>query len=159
MKIHIKGIEHENFINYRLPSMFIATSKCSFKCDTECGKKVCINSELAKSPVIEIDTGEIVDMYLSNPITKALVIGGLEPFDTYQELYALVGAFREKTNDDIVIYTGYDWMEISEFVNELQDIPGIVIKFGRYKYDRPSIFDAALGITLASDNQRAYRIS
>lgn len=29
----ITGLVDEDFINYKAPSMFISTSKCSFKCD------------------------------------------------------------------------------------------------------------------------------
>ena len=29
----IKGITDEDFVNYKYPSMFIATSICSFKCE------------------------------------------------------------------------------------------------------------------------------
>ena len=34
----IKNIIEEDFVNYKVPSMFIATSRCDFKCDKECGK-------------------------------------------------------------------------------------------------------------------------
>ena len=39
----VKGIIDEDFINYKKPSMYIASSKCSFKCDKECGRAVCQN--------------------------------------------------------------------------------------------------------------------
>ena len=39
----IKNIIEEDFVNYKVPSMFISTSQCDFKCDRECGKNVCQN--------------------------------------------------------------------------------------------------------------------
>lgn len=49
----------------------------------------------------------IVQRYLSNPLTSAVVIGGLEPFDQKEELLHLIDEFRRYTEDTIVIYTGY----------------------------------------------------
>ena len=56
----VKTIIFEDFVNYKKPSMFIATSKCDFKCDKECGKAVCQNSHLATAPNIDIDDEELV---------------------------------------------------------------------------------------------------
>ena len=77
----IKGLVDEDFVNYKLPSMYIATATCSFKCDKEYGQPICQNSELAKQPDIDIPITDIIMRYLANPITKAIVFGGLEPFD------------------------------------------------------------------------------
>ena len=94
----VKNIIFEDFINYKKPSMFIATSKCDFKCDKECGEPVCQNSELAAAPSIEIDNEEIIKRYLNNPITEAIVFGGLESFDTFEELYDFIKLFRKKND-------------------------------------------------------------
>lgn len=155
----IKGIIFEDFINYKKPSMFIGTSKCNnFKCDKECGKPVCQNSELAKAPTIEISNEEIIRRYITNPITEAVVIGGLESFDTFEELYNFIKIFREKSNDDIVIYTGYYPDEISLFLNKLKIFNNIIIKFGRFIPDKPHKYDELLEVELASDNQFAKRL-
>lgn len=148
----IKGIIDEDFVNYKKPSMFINTSSCSFKCDKECGKPVCQNSELAKAPTIDIDCEEVIERYLSNPITEAVVFGGLESFDTFEELYNFIKIFREKSDDDIVIYTGYYPNEISLYLNKLKIFKNIIIKFGRFIPDRPHKYDELLGVFLASDN-------
>ena len=60
----VKDIIWEDFVNYFKPSMFIITPTCSFKCDKECGKPVCQNSELAKAPTIDIDNEEIIEQWL-----------------------------------------------------------------------------------------------
>ena len=74
-----------------------------------------------------------MDRYLKNPISKALVCGGLEPFDSETSLLELMFRFREKSNDPIVIYTGYYKEEISEYIYKsiCKYIPNVIIKFGR----------------------------
>ena len=59
----VKNIIEEDFSNYKKPSMFIAFPTCSFKCEKECGSQVCQNSELAKSPNIEISYDNIIKKY------------------------------------------------------------------------------------------------
>ena len=150
----VKGIIFEDFTNYKKPSMFIGTNKCNnFKCDKECGKPVCQNSELAKAPNIEISDEEIIERYLSNPITEAVVFGGLESFDTFKELYNFIKFFREKSDDDIVIYTGYYPNEIENKIKELYSFKNIYIKFGRFIPNSQKIYDNILGVELSSNNQ------
>lgn len=155
----IKGILEEDFINYKQPSMFIAFPNCSFKCEKECGIRCCQNSELATSPDIEIEDSEIVERYLGNDLTNAIILGGLEPFDTFLELEQLVHKFRDKTDDTIVIYTGYNENEIEEQIQLLSSYKNIIVKFGRYIPNTPEIIDDVLGIKLASNNQYARQIS
>lgn len=54
--MRLKGIIHEDFVNYKKPAMVLEFPFCSFKCDKECGKCVCQNSLLAKNPIYEIKT-------------------------------------------------------------------------------------------------------
>lgn len=160
MKITIKYITDEDFINYSKPAMFIGFPTCSFKCDIENGQKICQNSHLASLPNIKISKEKIVQRYIDNPITKAVVIGGLEPLDTFTELFELISAFREKTKDDIVIYTGYTETEkYNEVYIGLGHFPNIYIKFGRYIPNQSSHYDKVLGVKLASDNQYGVKIS
>ena len=35
----------EDFTNYKKPSMYIAFPSCTFKCEGECGQKICQNSK------------------------------------------------------------------------------------------------------------------
>lgn len=154
----IKGITDEDFVNYHLPSMFIAFPRCTFKCEKECGIQCCQNAALANEPLISISEKELVRRYMENPISRALVCGGLEPFDSYQDLTELIKAFRAYSSDDIVIYTGYEKDEIEALVEMLKPFKNIVIKFGRYIPNREPIDSILLGVTLASDNQYAERI-
>lgn len=155
----IKQLLDEDFVNYKKPSMFIGFPNCYWKCDIECGMQVCQNSALATSISKNIGVKTIVSRYINNPITSSIVCGGLEPFDTWDDLYELVTYIRISTQDDIVIYTGYYREEIEEYIEKLKAFPNIIIKFGRYLPDQEKHYDEILGIYLASDNQYAERIS
>ena len=147
----------EDFINYKKASMYIAFPKCSFKC----GEGLCQNSPLAKQKRIEVDDESIVVRYLRNTYTDAIVFAGLEPFDDYIDMVNLISIFRKLTQDDIVIYTGYNKDEIESKINCLKDDYGfnnIIIKFGRYIPNQEPHYDEVLGVNLASDNQYAERI-
>lgn len=155
----VKDIVETDIVNYKDISMFIIFSTCSFKCDKECGMQVCQNSTLALSPNINIDIEHLINKYLSNPITNAIVCGGLEPFDSWEDLYALITCFRLITDDDIVIYTGYNPNEIKEQINTLKRYKNIIIKFGRFIPNQPHHYDEILGVELSSPNQYAEKIS
>ena len=157
MEIKLKGIVDEDVVNYRKTSMFIIFPSCDFKCEKECGRAVCQNSSLAQAPIISYDDKEIIKRYIDNPLTHAIVIGGLEPFDSWEELQCLIMELRYRTSDDIVIYSGYTDDEIPEEIHKwlsiyAQDGP-IIVKYGRYLPNQNSIFNEDLGVTLSSDNQ------
>lgn len=157
--MEVKQIIDEDFVNYKIPSMYIGFPKCSFKCEKECGKRVCQNGVLATSQSIDIEIDKLIERYMSNFITSAIVIGGLEPFDSYEDLKKFIYTLRLYTMDEVIIYTGYYKHEIFDKVNELSIYNNIIIKFGRYVPDQQPHYDNLLGIYLASDNQYAARIS
>lgn len=157
--MELKGLIDEDFVNYKKPSMFLLFSRCSFKCDKECGREVCQNSRLANEENINIGVKTIVDRYNNNPLTSAIVCGGLEPFDSWDDLFSFIDDFRLESDDDIVIYTGYIEEEIQDKINILKDYDNIIIKFGRYIPNQSPHYDEVLGVKLASDNQYARRIN
>lgn len=156
----IKGIADEDFINYKKPSMVIAFPYCSFKCDKECGRAVCQNSPLVKAPNIDISYQKLVERYINNGITEAIVCQGLEPLDSFDELYEFLVMLRDfyNCNDDVVIYTGYNKEEIIKKIEILKYFDNIIIKYGRYIPDQKPHYDEVLGVNLASDNQYAERL-
>lgn len=155
----IKGLVDEDFVNYKYPSMFISTYTCDFKCDRECGKAVCQNLPLATAPILNINNSELVNRYINNTITKAVVISGLEPCDDPDDILFFCRDLRSKTNDDIVIYTGYYENEIQDFVDKLRrEFTNIIFKFGRFIPNQQSHYDEVLGVHLASDNQKGVKI-
>lgn len=153
------GIIDTDTVNYKKISMVLEFPYCSFKCDRECGKKVCQNSDLASAPIIDIKIDEIIKMYNNNPMTEAIVCQGLEPMDSIYDLFNFIENFRKESQDDIVIYTGYKKEEILHIVKQLMNYPNIIIKFGRFIPDEQYHYDDVLGVNLASMNQYAERIS
>lgn len=151
----IKGLISEDFVNYKKPAMTIMFPCCNFKCGTE----YCQNSPLATAENIELDISDIVIRYLNNPITESIVMQGLEPIDSWNDLIELVDCLRRSTNDDIVIYTGYNKEEIINKVCRLSNYKNIIIKYGRYIPNQEKHYDEVLGVYLASSNQYAERIS
>ncbi len=158
--MRVKGILDEDFVNYKLPSMFISTSTCSFKCDRESGESCCQNSSLAQAQAFDVEDDNIISRYLQNHITKAIVFGGLEPFDQFDELTHFVSVLRAAgCRDDVVIYTGYNKNEISQEIWVLSAFPNVIVKFGRYIPNSKPRLDGVLGVMLASNNQYAEKIS
>ena len=155
----VKAVIDEDFVNYKKPSMFIAFPRCDFKCERECGIACCQNSDLARSPDIEIDCQKLVERFLQNPISEAVVCGGLETFDTFDDLIYFIRAFREKSDAEIVVFTGFSRVEVDDKIDVLSSFKNIIVKFGRYIPGQKPHYDEVLGIELASDNQYAERIS
>lgn len=155
--ITLKGIIDEDFVNYRVPSMTLMFPKCSFKC----GKDICQNSELINAEDIVLDVDILCERYINNPISEAIVCQGLEPFESFNELIALVSRLRIKydVTDDIVIYSGFDKSEIKGCIKKLAPYKNIIVKYGRYIPDGSQHFDEVLEVTLASSNQYAERIN
>lgn len=176
--MRIKGLIDECFNDYKKPAMYIAFPDCSFKCDALNGCQICQNSRLAQEPDIDIKKEELIERYLENPITEAIVCSGLEPFDSILDLIAFISCMRNqyKCMDDIVIYTGYTEEELREgrynknfgkgsdptfqsFYNDICRYPNIIIKFGRFIMNEEPHYDAVLGINLNSLNQYARKVS
>lgn len=158
----VKQIVCEDFVNYKKPSMFVGTSYCTGKCYKELGMscEMCQNSSMMNTNSMPVDDKLIIKKYKNNPITQAIVFGGLEPFDQFDELYEFIDCFRncEKCEDDVVIYTGYNKDEINKQVEMLSKFSNIIIKFGRYIPNEKVHYDEVLGVELASNNQYAERL-
>lgn len=161
--MRIRSLVDEDFTNYKKPSMFIGTVSCGGKCCTEANipLSVCQNDEWRKSAIVVMDDRKICERYLTNQITQAIVVGGLEPFEQFDELVDFMWMLRSycKCNDDVVIYTGYYPEELIEQIECLKHFfKNVVVKFGRFIPDQKSRYDDVLGITLASDNQWGEKI-
>ena len=156
----VKEIRDEDFTSYKKPSMVIGFPSCTFKCERECGQKMCQNSALATAPDIEISIESIVNRYLQNPITKAIIFAGLEPMDSWNDMVNLIDELRKYTEDEIIVYTGYRMDEICKKTYWLGNkYQNIIFKVGRFIPNQQPHYDVVLGIRLASSNQYAVRIS
>lgn len=160
-KIELINIVEEDFLNYKYPSMFLISHKCDFKCCTEqnLDKSICQNFDLMKNKTHLFSFESIYNHFINNNITKSIVIGGMEPFLQFEEIYELIRFFRFKgCYCDFVIYTGYNIEEIEPYMARLKPLKNIIIKFGRFIPNQTPHYDKVLGINLISDNQYAERI-
>ena len=74
LNMKLKGLIEEDAINYKKTSMFLIFPFCSFKCNLEAGCQVCQNSTLASAPILNISVDTIVDRYIKNDLTHAIVM-------------------------------------------------------------------------------------
>ena len=156
----VKDIIATDFMNYKEPAMFIAFPYCSFKCERDCGVKCCQNSALARASNIDISADRIVELYkMNHELSKAIVFGGLEPLDSFNDVLELVIKFREEFDDTIIIYTGYKEEEVATYIEALKEFPNIIVKFGRFIPDQQRHLDEILGVKLLGDQQYAKKIS
>lgn len=153
----VKQIVDEDVVNYKKTSMVIAFPHCSFKCGDACQ-----NKHLADSMDVEISIDDIVDRYMKNKFSQAVVMQGLEPLDSIMAVFDFLIKFRKVSNDDVVIYTGYDKNHF--LVNSLihfvqkEHFDNVILKVGGYNENDEQVFDKVLGVTLASSNQYAFKI-
>lgn len=157
----VKGIVEEDFVNYKLPCMFISLGTCDWKCCLESNIPItiCQNSNLARAKDIDIPVDEIFNRYILNPISEAIVIGGLEPFKQFDDVYVLIKYFRDKgCKDTFIIYTGYNEDEINSQIEQMKTLSNIILKVGRYIPNNIPHYDEVLGVKLASDNQKGVAI-
>lgn len=148
----VKGLVREDFSNYRLPSLFIGTSECAHNCPG------CQNNSLKQRSAEEISNETLMRYYfIDNAITEAIVLGGLDPLQTFKETLEFYQHARSYGFDfPIVIYTGYTEEEAADKISQLVNIGGhLIVKYGRYIAGHQSHYDEVLGVKLASDNQYA----
>ena len=157
----LNNLIEEDFVNYKRPGLFLGFPYCSGKCNPKDDLPICQNQRLHSAKLIDIPLNEIIDRFERNPITEALIFGGLEPFDSFDEMLSLILLFRKRyfaRTYTIVIYTGYYPHEIKKQLCILKSLSlsnGIIVKFGRYiPGDEPHL-DPYLGVNLASNNQYA----
>ena len=159
--MRIRNLMDQDIVNYKKMSMFIATCYCDFKCCKQLNLDICIcqNSPIAKSKIVDISNQRIVKRYIKNKLTHAIVFGGLQPMMQFDQLVQLIDCFRTQTQDDIVIYTGYNLEQVQDKIQILKKYKNIIVKFGRYKPGDQVHYDQVLGVSLANKEQYALKIS
>lgn len=157
----IRNLMDQDIVNYKKMSMFIATCYCDFKCCKQLNLDICIcqNSPIAQSKIINISNQRIVKRYIKNKLTHAIVFGGLQPMMQFDQLVQLIDCFRTQTQDDIVIYTGYNLEQVQDKIQILKKYKNIIVKFGRYKPGDQVHYDQVLGVSLANKEQYTLKIS
>lgn len=134
--------------NYKKISLYVPLGiSCTFKCKDCCNIHY-KNNKTYKTLTIE----KLIKIYQENKLVEALVLSGLEPFDSFEQLMYLIIYFRKYSLDNIIIYSGYEHNEISKKLEKLRGY-NIIIKLGRFIPNKEKIFNKDLGIHLASNNQ------
>lgn len=155
--MRVKAIKDEDFVNYKLPCMYIATCNCNWKCchEANISESICQNNEIVSLPTIDISAESIFRRYINNPISESLCFAGLEPILQFDEMVDVISCFRNNgCEDPVVIYTGYTEEELEFKIQYLQrSFKNIIIKLGRYVPSQNPHYDDVLGVELASDNQ------
>lgn len=151
--MELRGLILEDFVNYKEPAMFLAFPYCSFKC----GREICQNRTSADLPIINVDVEDLIRDFGRNSITKAVILSGLEPLDSLDDVLLFLHKFgQEHASSKVVIYTGYTEEESSHMIGLcLKYHPNLVVKYGRYLPGHKPHHDEVLGVMLASDNQKA----
>ena len=157
--MRVKTIIDEVYNDYKKPSMLIATPKCGGKCWRELNldESICQNEQIKSQPTINLTNSNIINRYISNKLTNAVILAGLEPFEDFEDLIGFIREFRNTSSDDVIIFTGYYESEIKDEVNELKlfSEDNIIIKYGRYIPNAKPRYSEVLGVNLASENQYA----
>lgn len=161
-EITLFDLDEADFINYKTTSFNISAGiSCTFKCCKE-NPSICHNNPLCHQKPITYSITKIIERYVKQQISKSFVIQGLEPLDNLKQVLWLIYKIRNGgINDDIVLWTGYTETECEDLIYLIRAMKweNIILKVGRYIPNAPSRYDPILGVTLASDNQYAIKIS
>ena len=157
----LKTIVDESFEYYKKPVMLLAFPTCTFKCCREAGLPIttCQNEPWCRQPDYEYTNQEIIERYLSNPFAEGLCCSGFEPMDSFEELLGLLDDFRKVSDDDFIVFTGYNEEEKIEETKKLSQYKNVIVKYGRFRLGDKPHDDPVLGVSLVSDNQYAKKIS
>lgn len=157
--IDVFDINNVDLVNYKKATFNIASGiSCTFKC----GQDICQNFELSKKQPITCNIDDIIKRYMNQNISHTITFQGLEVLDNLKQLLWFIYYFRQQSSDTIIIWTGYTKEECSDLIYLIQNKmkwENITIKFGRYIPNQEKHYDETLGVYLASDNQKAERIS
>jgi hypothetical protein len=123
-----------------------------------------LSGEYGNSVEISADESSLSDVCecveVSGDVDFISYAGDDEIYDSYDDLIMFISTLRKYTDDDVVIYTGYEYDEIKEDVDWIAErYKNIIIKFGRFIPNQESHYDPILGVRLASPNQHAEKIS
>lgn len=158
-------VKTDDITDYKKTSMLIAFPYCSGKCQG------CQNAHLQNCrTTITASASDIADLYANLGTHEAVVMAGLEPFDSFDDVLSIIDSIGHLSKPcDFVIYTGYNLDEYqtqfeTELINKFKSIrhfnnKNLIVKIGRYDQTQTCTwFNKTLGVQLATKNQftRAY---
>lgn len=161
-KIKLLNINPNDFVNNKKGTFSLGFGVfCTFKCCKE-NPQICQNFNCSSQDLYNTSISTVCKQYEENrELISCITINGLEPLDNLKEVLWFIQKFREKSTDDIFLWTGYTKEECEPLIYLIKKMNwvNIIIKFGRYIPNSLSRFDEILGVKLASDNQYAEKIS
>lgn len=161
-EIYVFDIIDADIVNYHEATFnILAGISCTFKCCLD-NPTVCQNSDLCKNTPIRFSIQKLIERFNNQHIAQSVTLQGLECLDNLKQVLWFIYYFRQTNQEPIIIWTGYTKEECEDLIyliTEVMHWNNIIIKFGRFIMNRPSRYDEVLGVTLASDNQYAEKIS
>ena len=163
--MRLLGEPRTTFNDYKKTGLYIPTSFCTFKCVKEAKAKgidfvECQNHELIKQEfLLDLSAKDVIEEYIENdPFIECIILSGLDPMDSFEETFHFIKEFRELSDLEIVIFTGYYEHEVLEDLIRLKEFKDITIKFGRYDPSQKPRFDELGEVNLISGNQYFRRL-
>lgn len=164
------GVKTDNVTDYKKTSLLIAFPNCIGKC------KGCQNQHLIDNPqnkeYLQVTADSIADFYNRLSTHNAIVMAGLEPLDSFNDVIDIIHSFGKiiTRDTDIIIYSGYNTDEYEDkfkqdLINAFKAVTAVndkirclIIKLGRYDEDclvrdNKEWFNRHLGVKLATTNQ------
>lgn len=159
--MHLKNIVDEfSGYYYKDPYMLLVAPTCTWKCNG------CKHAHLSLLETKDYPDDIILKRFNTNPRTKAIVIGGLEPFDSEDELHSFIFSarkfFEPGDRPVLVISTGYYLDELKKshhwcwIESEIVQYGNAIIKCGRSELGEKPFFNPILGVYLDGINQYVY---
>jgi len=154
MEIRFKGVKQERMED----APFIGAAISAIGCEHNCLN--CFNQHLKEYPTLIMESQDLIDNIITNPINEGIILSGLEWTLQLNEMIDLLHTaklHRLKT----MLYTGSDiddfmdtWKYVCRFTSAhpLHDLLDY-IKFGKYDEAQLSDTHYCHGVKLASKNQ------
>lgn len=161
--VYLIDVKTDDITDYRKTALYLIFPYCSGKCGD-----VCQNKHLRGYKKLKTTAKSLAEFYNSLHTHEAVVMAGLEPFDSFNDVLSIVKEFcKLKKSVDFVIYTGYTESEYKEMFektllehfnkynnsdDEFSRV--IIIKYGRYDENCKKEWNSKiLGVNLATTNQ------
>jgi len=158
--MRILQIEDEVFSDYSKISMLVVVPFCTTCCWKELGldSSICQNDNPRGLPILDYSNRKIIERYVNNPLTNAIVFGGMDAWDSINEIIELIKLFRETSDDDVVLYTGRKYSEIASKMYDLERFKNVYVKVGRYIPNQKPVIDKITGVKLANRGQYFIKV-
>lgn len=156
-------VKTDNLVDYKKTSILLVFPYCSGKCGPNCQNWNL--RKLHQTDYINVTSQDIVQLYKSLDTHNAVVMAGLEPLDSLDDVLSIIDRINlQRKACDIVIYTGYTEEEYNERfeqkiikafkANSRYPNKKLIVKIGRYDEDfKKSWHSDILGVNLATINQ------